>query len=138
MILIVDASAFAPLLIPEERHAILPGLEAALSSARVIVPAHWTLEIANLLLVASRRRRIDAADVSLGFATLESVAVEVDAIALEQDAARDLWDLASKHRLTVYDAAYLELAARTKAVLATCDKALVRAARDLAVELFGR
>ena len=41
------------------------------------------------------------------------------------------------HRLTFYDAAYLELALRLSAPLATLDRALARAARAAAVPLLG-
>jgi predicted nucleic acid-binding protein len=46
-------------------------------------------------------------------------------------------ELARVHRLTVYDAAYLELAAREGVPLATLDSALARAARVEGVEVLG-
>jgi predicted nucleic acid-binding protein len=49
----------------------------------------------------------------------------------------ELLRLARAHRLSVYDAAYLELASRTRAKLATLDKALVLAARQESVALLG-
>lgn len=44
--------------------------------------------------------------------------------------------LAERYRLTVYDAAYLELALRRQLILATVDDALADAARELGIELF--
>ena len=43
--------------------------------------------------------------------------------------------LANKSKLTIYDAAYLELALREKLPLATLDKDLIKAAKALDVEL---
>jgi predicted nucleic acid-binding protein len=43
--------------------------------------------------------------------------------------------LAREHGLTVYDAAYLELALRRRAGLATLDRALARAARSAGVHV---
>ena len=45
--------------------------------------------------------------------------------------------LAERFRLTVYDAAYLELAQRRRLPLATLDEALHAAARACGVELLG-
>ena len=43
--------------------------------------------------------------------------------------------IADRHGLTVYDAAYLELAQRRRLPLATLDRALCRAAREAGVEI---
>jgi predicted nucleic acid-binding protein len=48
-----------------------------------------------------------------------------------------LLDLARRHQLTVYDAAYLELARRRSLLLATLDRHLARAAREEGVGLLG-
>ena len=50
---------------------------------------------------------------------------------------RRLMTLARKHRLTAYDAAYLELALREGIALATLDAELERAARAEGVTLVG-
>ena len=46
--------------------------------------------------------------------------------------------LARRHRLTVYDAAYLELALRERLELATLDAALAEAARREGIAVTGR
>jgi predicted nucleic acid-binding protein len=48
----------------------------------------------------------------------------------------DLMALARRHRLTVYGAAYLELARRRREPLATLDKKLAAAAKAESVALF--
>ena len=54
-----------------------------------------------------------------------------------QRAFDDVLPLAMQYALSIYDAAYLELALRTKAPLATLDAGLARAARAAGVEVIG-
>ena len=89
-----------------------------------IVPPIFWYEIRNALVRAERQRRIDR-DESADF-------LERMADLIEEDYGRDemgVLDLARQHRLTVYDAAYLETAMRRQAVLATFDQELAAAAR---------
>jgi predicted nucleic acid-binding protein len=92
-----------------------------------VVPAHWRLEVGNALLMAERRGRIRAARVDAVWRLLAALPIEMDAEtnarAWESAAA-----LARQHGLTLYDAAYLELAGRRALPLATFDGALLRAA----------
>ena len=56
---------------------------------------------------------------------------ELNRLPIQTDAEVDLssaWILAQAHRLSFYDAVYLELAVRREAPLATLGKALARAA----------
>jgi predicted nucleic acid-binding protein len=92
------------------------------------VPGLWRLEIANVLEMGVRRGRHDAAFRDATLADLALLPIRVDG---ETD--RQAWGattgLAARHRLSVYDAAYLELARRRALPLATLDGAL----RDAAV-----
>jgi len=91
------------------------------------VPTLWRLEVANALTVSVRRERISAAH---RIAFLDQLA----RLNIASDAHTDAhaWNatlaLADLHGLTVYDAAYLELAQRLRLPLASLDMALVRAA----------
>jgi len=105
----------------------LPGLEA-------LVPALWHLEIGNVLLMAERRGRITNVQLREHVALLHGLPVGTD----DEPPARTLpavLALAGAHRLTTYDAAYLELAVRRGAALATRDSALARAAGRVGVTL---
>lgn len=92
------------------------------------VPGLWRLEVANVLEMGVRRGRHDAAFRDATLADLEQLPIQVDA---ETD--RHAWGatlrLAERHHLTLYDAAYLELALRRSLPLATLDEDLRRAAR---------
>ncbi len=97
-------------------------------------PSIWWYEIRNALLMAERKKRLDAADIELAWSRLQLLRVEIDSVF---DTGRTL-ELARRHRLTIYDAAYLELAARLKVPLATGDEALDRAAKAERIERLGR
>ena len=138
MTAILDASAFAPVVIADERTNMLPGLLEALSATSgMIVPPHWRAEVTNMLLVASRKGRMTSDGLAGAIATIDAVIIEVDPISADRllDAS---WVLAERHRLTIYDAAYLELAIRRSLPLATHDAALIAAARRESVELFAQ
>ena len=95
-----------------------------------IVPALWYWEVANVLNSAVRRGRLASGDVATRVGLLAVLPIEVD-----QDAASRAWRetlmLAQGQSLTAYDAAYLELAIRRRAELATRDKDLQIAATRL-------
>ena len=102
---------------------------------RAIVPSLWQLEVANALLMIERRGVLTAADVDRGLLDLETFVgsrAEVDQIPV---AMRQAADLARRFQLTVYDAAYLELAKRESVPLATLDKGLRAAAVKAGVAL---
>jgi predicted nucleic acid-binding protein len=133
MALVVDASATLGLYFPDE---ITPALEDArqrLATGGARVPILWWFEIRNSLVVAERRGRVDASQSAEILAQLEALPVRFDRVP-ESDA---VLALARTHCLTVYDAAYLELALRLGATLATLDRQLARAARAAKVPLLG-
>jgi predicted nucleic acid-binding protein len=122
--LVVDACVSAAWFLPEEA---TPYTEAALLATvdrEVHVPALWLLEVGNLLLSAQRRRRITDAKRRELVALAQALRLHVDR---EPVAMTTLDDLASRHALSAYDAAYLELALRRSLPLATHDAALLRA-----------
>jgi predicted nucleic acid-binding protein len=99
-----------------------------------VVPMHWFLEVGSALLKGERRRRTAASHSALFIDRLRTLQPEVDAIDPHQVFGM-LLPLARAHRLSVYDAAYLELAERRGIALATLDASLAAAARSVGVEL---
>jgi len=97
-----------------------------------VVPAIWRYEIANGFQSAIRRRRIDALYRDESLKSLISLDIEIEAESLDQVWTR-VAILAGQYRLSVYDAAYLELAQRRALPLATLEEALVQAAREAGV-----
>lgn len=105
------------------------------AALRFVVPSIWPLEIINGLLVAERRGRITRAATAQFIALLADLAIEVELEpGLQYDT--DLLDLARRHNLSAYDAAYLRLAIKAGADLATKDSALAHAARDEGVAVW--
>lgn len=107
----------------------------AMRTARMLVPAIWQLEVANVLLVKERQKRLGETAVKKCLRLLEDLGVEVDTAAATGTFDR-VMPMARRNQLSAYDASYLELAAREKALLATFDEALRTAARREGVALF--
>lgn len=123
---VLDASVTIAAILIEERTAEARAIMLTALNG-VIVPALWHLEVGNILLRAQRRGGITGDECAGHLADLSTVPVTTD-----QQGSPHAWgatmDLARRHRLTLYDAAYLELAARLHIPLATFDTALARAA----------
>ena len=111
-------------------------LERVQGGEEVRVPAHWPLEVANALLFAGRRGRITAEQISEFIEDLSTLPIR-----LEPPSAPARWptiiSLSEQHRLTAYDAAYLELALRRELPLATLDRDLRTAATAEGAQLLG-
>jgi predicted nucleic acid-binding protein len=113
-----------------------PRATAALARIRTdeaLVPSIWWFEIRNALVVNERRGRLAEADTAAFLRTLSRLAVTID----RQPGEADVLALARRHRLSVYDSAYLELAQRDGLALSTLDRELIGAARDERVALVG-
>jgi predicted nucleic acid-binding protein len=104
------------------------------SGDTAIVPQHWPLEVANTILLAVRRGRTNKDTSVVFFRSLLALPIRVDSSARETT-FRDVFAYAEKYGLTVYDAAYLELAIREGIPLATLDNDLRAAARAAGVSL---
>src|SRR5229473_133736 len=101
-----------------------------------LVPALWRLEVANSLTMAVRRRRIDPDFRRAALADLALLDITTDQ-QTDSYAWTDTLNLADRFQLTVYDAAYLELAQRRVLPLATLDQDLRNAAMAIGVEVLG-
>ena len=134
--LVIDASTTMGFLLRDEQPELaMKVLSAIEKGAELHVPAHWAVEVANGLLMAERRERASQADVMEAHELLSQLGAIIDDQTTER-AGRDSLALARQYGLTIYDAAYLELAIRLKAGLATNDKALAKAAIVAGVAVF--
>lgn len=116
----------------KETDAMLQAIE---DGATVEVPALWTLEVANALVVLVRRNKLAEAERQAALGCLRSLPVKIDHETTSLGLTV-LSELASEHALSVYDAAYLELSKRRKLPLACKDGALREAARKSGVKLW--
>lgn len=128
MSIVIDASCVLATMLPDEADAFAAHAMEAVAKGGARVPSHWPLEIANGLLIAQRRRRITNAIRLESLADAQALPVELD-----DQTSSAVWgaasELAVRHNLTVYDAAYLELAKRLRLPLATLDRDLRKAAK---------
>ncbi len=99
-----------------------------------VVPSLWHLELANVLALSVRKRRVTQARAAEFISLVEGLPIVVDAETSVR-ALGAVLDLAYSEQLTAYDAAYLELAMRLGAPLASRDKELKQAAKRLGVSL---
>jgi predicted nucleic acid-binding protein len=109
-------------------------LEEAKRGAAVHVPSLWHLEIANGLLVAVRRKLMTDAHRQTGLAFLNQLRLAVDG-ETSRRAFSTISDLAAKHMLSIYDAAYLELASRVALPLGSRDAPLCKAAHRCGIKV---
>jgi predicted nucleic acid-binding protein len=100
----------------------------------MVVPWLFWFEIRNILVVNERRGRIDVTDADHFLSELSKLIAEVD----DEPDGSAVMKLARSYQLTVYDAAYLELASRRKLSLCTLDKQLIAAAPKSGVNLWPR
>lgn len=128
---VVDSSATLAWCFRDESIGWVEALFRQLTpESEVLVPRHWAFEVANSLVIAMRRNRLTNQGLEQNFEVLRALPIYSD---MTGDSAvfTKMVGLAEKYRLSVYDAAYLELAMRSNLPLATLDDDL-RAAAVLA------
>ncbi len=103
-----------------------------LAQAIAKVPSIWFLEVANVLAISERRGRTNQAKITQFLQLLSGLPIIVD-VKTGEKAFTDVLTIARAHRLTSYDAAYLELALREALPLATLDEGLKRVALNIGV-----
>lgn len=133
---VVDCSIAMAWLFHDEATPTTTALLSRLATETALVPAWWHIEITNVLAQAERRGRITPAQSDAFIADLSKLGIERDNDAPDR-AFTHLLPLCRTHRLTSYDAIYLDLAMRRSLPLATLDGDLRKTARKLGVSLLG-
>ena len=106
-----------------------------LSSCIAFVPSLWSLEVANVLYIAEVKKRIDPIKTQEFREALSALPIQIDHTTSAR-AMGSILEIARKYSITVYDAAYLELAIRHQFPMATLDKALRAAIKKAGVSLW--
>lgn len=132
---VLDKSVTMSWCFPDEQDPYARDVLKALPNGAAVVPSLWPLEVANILLVGERRGRINQADTATFIGLLEGLPVRVDDETSEHAMKASL-NLARSQGLSVYDAAYLELAMRRGLPLATLDDKLKAASLAVGVALY--
>ena len=136
MSLVLDSSVTLAWIYRGETTAAVGEVFTKVISDGAWVSSLWRLEVANVLEMGVRRGRHTAE-----FRDITLTDLALIPIATDGETERQAWgatlQLASRNRLTVYDATYLELAKRRALPLATLDEDLRTAAEAEGVELMG-
>ena len=133
---VLDSSIALAWVLPDEQSDRVEDLLEKVITAGAAAPSLWVLETANTLLMVYRRGRLSLAQRHQAKETLAALPIDFTSIDARQ-AWNDIFDLASAHALTVYDASYLALALRRGLPLASLDQALLRAAEACGVATLG-
>lgn len=131
---VLDASVAAAWCFHDEQDARADAAFALMQrDASALVPPLWWFEVRNAGLLGVRRKRITEHEMTTFFSRLARMLIDI----AELQEETPVFALAQRHRLSFYDAAYLELAQRQDIALATLDQALARAAVAENVALIG-
>lgn len=130
--IVLDASAAVAWASPDEFPPQV--LTEAIESGPTVAPALWIYEVHNVLQILRRRHRWNEQDWLAANSALAAVSIELEP-PLRARIENEVTLTAEKYGLTIYDAAYLELAQRRRLPLATLDKALREAARRAKVKV---
>lgn len=128
--LTIDNSVFIAWLLPDENDLMAEAAFDLLQSGKAVahVPPLLYTECMNVLLMANRKQRITAADLTTGIGFLHRFKCQIDSHFNTLAVLDDIAAYAQRYSLTAYDATYLELARRTGSALVTLDRQLAAAA----------
>lgn len=136
MSLVIDASMTVAWFFKDETTPETEAVLEAVTQTGAIVPGLWRFEVVNALQSAIRRGRTDTRRRNAALVRLGEMPIRVDADSLSYAWTATL-HVVDRVGLTIYDAAYLELAHRMALPLATLDRQLQRAAVAEGVKLIG-
>ena len=134
MSFVLDSSVTLAWCFRDEHTPELLHLLRQVRTSTLYVPAIWPVETANVLSMASRKGRLDAAEYQQALALLESLHIQVQP-AKQCANLRSILTMTNATQLTAYDAEYLSLALDLGVPLATLDKALRQSAVAVGISL---
>ena len=132
---VVDASVALAWCFPDEASDYADAVLVALEGRTILVPTIWGLEIANAVLAGERSKRLRQPEIRRFTTLLEGLSLVQD-VQPVCDHVSNVLPLAREYGLSAYDAAYLELAIRHGAPIATLDGKLRKAAQKAGIGIF--
>jgi predicted nucleic acid-binding protein len=132
--IVVDASVTLAWCFPDEQTPMsLQVLDRLNADDTALVPAFWSAEVLNSLLIGEKRGRLTPAQTHAFVDDLRALRPSLDSASLDQ-VLGPIQTVCRAYHLTPYDALYVELAMRSQCPLATLDQSQKPAARALGVE----
>jgi len=134
---VYDASFIISIILPDENNSKIDGIYDALDeNDDVYIPQLNWYETANVFRNLIKHKRFTADEVAYFFPMLSFVNFKTD-FESGVSYSKKLCELGNLYKLSAYDAAYLELADRKKAILCTLDDDLTKAAEKHGVKTLG-
>jgi predicted nucleic acid-binding protein len=133
-VLVLDASVTISWCFPDRRTDFTTQVLREIANGFAVVPGLWSLEVGNALVVSERKGYLKEAQITAFLRDLDELPKQVEHHTADQAFGRTL-ELARAHKLSTYDACYLELAERMGLPLATLDSDLMKAAKKAGVAL---
>jgi predicted nucleic acid-binding protein len=132
---VLDCSFCAALFLPDESSDMVrKNFLNIKEDDKVFVPLLWWYEISNVLIMAVRRNRLQYSDV-LDINNLLSSYNFITDTNFGNGYTEILLGHSNNLKLTVYDAAYLELAIRKQGIIATLDNDLKNACIKMGLQI---
>jgi predicted nucleic acid-binding protein len=129
---VLDASAAVAWASPDEAPSVR--LAEAVASGTAVAPALWPFEVQNVLAMLRRRGRLTGDDWAAAADAVRAIRIEIETVDRRR-VEGEVLQIAVENGLTVYDAAYLELAQRKRIPLATLDAVLRKSAVAAGIEV---
>lgn len=131
---VLDCSITMAWCFEEENNNYSDSVLERLKNSTAIVPTIWPLEVANVLLIAKKKKRVTEVQSANFVEALSALPIVIDK-STSSRAMHSIFIIAEKTDLSIYDAAYLELAIREKIPLLTLDNGLIKASKKLRIPL---
>ena len=128
--MVLDASLALAYVMPDEASSAADSLMGRIHDEPVLAPTIWIYEVASALRMGQVRKRLSAEMADLVITTLHELHIE-----FEHPDGHKLMQLSLQTGLTVYDASYVALCLQHELPLATLDRRIVQAARELDIEV---
>lgn len=127
---VLDCSAALALVLPDERSESVERYVSSVVAGQteLLVPGLWWHECTNVLLTATRRERINAAEARAALSALGRLPTTTGSAPTPAEVIH-LFHLGMSYGLTAYDAAYLSLAELSGGTLLSLDKRVTHAAK---------
>jgi predicted nucleic acid-binding protein len=132
---VVDNSVVMSWCFEDEGNSYAEAVLDSLEAGEAFVPAIWSLEVGNVLLVAERKKGLSKASVVRFLELLAGLPNVVEQETPER-MLKEIVSLAREHLLSTYDASYLDLAMRLDLPISTQDTSLARAAKKCKVPAY--